>query len=585
MAINNNLCNYFWTLQKLKFIQIVKYIELKFKLWFGKPVISLIVTFQYKNKYKIQNLKICKKSTFSNNHFVDNKILQILNHSVIIDEINWHDPFAEKLWMYNLHYFDFLLQSTLTQKEHYYTINKELIIHWIDYNQIGIGNGWEPYPISLRVVNWIFFYLYYQNKFDKDEESKDKILNSLYQQCKYLTYFLEYHLLANHLFKNGKALFIAGLFFNQKSWLLKGYKILHQEIKEQILPDGGHFERSPMYHSITLEDILDLINFIKSSETKFEKFLRIPFLENIAYKMLIWLSTIIHPDNKIPLIGDSAFKIAPNLVDLCEYYEKVTGNSFEPEKFQKSTALTDSGYYTFRSNDQFMIVDGGELGVRYQPGHAHCDLFSFEYSYNNTRIFVDSGIGNYLKNELRQNARSTKGHNTVMINNMEQGEIWAAFRMGRGVFPGSVKFVNENDILKFSGIYENNINRKLKYKHKRDISFYFNKFFIINDSIEGKNIKSIESYFHLAPRAEIVQFDKKIEIKVESRIVYIFFKHCYSTTIEDWFYTPEFGKIRKTKLLIIKPFIDKMTCLSYIISPVEYLSEVEKYIKTNWNIT
>jgi hypothetical protein len=30
-------------------------------------------------------------------------------------------------------------------------------------------------------------------------------------------------------------------------------------LPEQILPDGGHFERSPMYHATLLEDLLDLV--------------------------------------------------------------------------------------------------------------------------------------------------------------------------------------------------------------------------------------------------------------------------------------------------------------------------------------
>jgi uncharacterized heparinase superfamily protein len=35
---------------------------------------------------------------------------------------------------------------------------------------------------------------------------------------------------------------------------------LRSELPEQVLADGGNFERSPMYHAIFLEDVLDLIN-------------------------------------------------------------------------------------------------------------------------------------------------------------------------------------------------------------------------------------------------------------------------------------------------------------------------------------
>lgn len=33
-------------------------------------------------------------------------------------------------------------------------------------------------------------------------------------------------------------------------WLTRGLRILHDELDEQLLADGGHFERSPMYHAL-----------------------------------------------------------------------------------------------------------------------------------------------------------------------------------------------------------------------------------------------------------------------------------------------------------------------------------------------
>lgn len=58
-----------------------------------------------------------------------------------------------KLWRYNLHYFDYLLDSDRCSKA-----KARLISDWIDRNPIGIGDGWEPYTLSLRIVNWIKFF-------------------------------------------------------------------------------------------------------------------------------------------------------------------------------------------------------------------------------------------------------------------------------------------------------------------------------------------------------------------------------------------------------------------------------------------
>ena len=83
-------------------------------------------------------------------------------------------------------------------------------------------------------------------------------LDSLATQLAWLERRLEYHLLANHLLKNGKALLFGGLFLagpGCRTLARLGLEILLREADEQILADGGHFERSPMYHCIVLEDL------------------------------------------------------------------------------------------------------------------------------------------------------------------------------------------------------------------------------------------------------------------------------------------------------------------------------------------
>jgi len=73
---------------------------------------------------------------------------------------------------------------------------------------------------------------------------------------------LEFHLLGNHLLANAKALVFAGCFFSgdeADGWLRTGLDLLEAEFAEQILDDGAHFELSPMYHAVILEDVLDLI--------------------------------------------------------------------------------------------------------------------------------------------------------------------------------------------------------------------------------------------------------------------------------------------------------------------------------------
>ena len=121
----------------------------------------------------------------------------------------------------------------------------------------------HPYPTSLRIINTAKFI----SKWDIKE---DWLYNELVSDLKFLSGRLEYHLLANHLLENAFALYIGGLITDQKEITQKGKKLLIRELKEQILNDGMHYERSPMYHVIILERLLDALNFAKATEDDLE---------------------------------------------------------------------------------------------------------------------------------------------------------------------------------------------------------------------------------------------------------------------------------------------------------------------------
>ena len=100
----------------------------------------------------------------------------ILNKTYDLLEIGWDNEKTSKLWRYNQHYFDDLNaeNSFYRMKWHEY-----LISNWIENNPVGVGTGWEPYPTSLRIVNWIKWSLK-NNKHDKN------ILHSLVVQTRWL---------------------------------------------------------------------------------------------------------------------------------------------------------------------------------------------------------------------------------------------------------------------------------------------------------------------------------------------------------------------------------------------------------------
>jgi uncharacterized heparinase superfamily protein len=403
----------------------------------------------------------------------------------------WNDPAIEKLWLYNLHYFDDL-NAEFAKARRAWHVN--LIEQWIRENPPVLGNGWEPYPNSLRIVNWIKFAL-------NGGSLSAEAIHSLAIQIRYLCERLEFHLLGNHLLANAKALIFAGAFFEgeeAESWLSKGWSILKRELPEQILVDGGHFELSPMYHSIILDDLLDMENICKAYgiDSQIEK----SFIE----KMREWLSVMTHPDGEISFFNDAAMGIAPNKNQIERYAQRL--GLLRPEEISRGTSwLASSGYIRMESGRAIVLLDVAPVGPSYLPGHAHADTLSFELSLDGFRLLVNSGTSCYGNGPERQRQRGTKAHNTLCINDEDSSEVWGGFRVARRAKVHSVDVSEGQDDMCVKASHDGYKRLHSANIHKRSWKFRDGALFI-DDEITGAFDKA-EVRFHLHPDVEILKMD------------------------------------------------------------------------------
>lgn len=349
---------------------------------------------------------------------------RFLNEAHDLAAIGWDNPALEKLWRYNLHYFDDLAARDAGARR---GAHRRLIGRWIEENPPASGTGWEPYPVSLRIINWI--------KWCLDGADPDRaMLSSLAIQARWLSRRLEWHLLGNHLFVNAKALALAGLFFEGSEadgWRATALSILERQLPEQILADGGQFERSPMYHALALEDVLDLINAFDAfgacdaGERMFAARLR-----PLAQRMLAWLRAMTFPNGGITHFNDSADGIAPPLGEL-ERYAAELGVVSERPTGHPTIHLAESGYVRLASERAIAWLDVAPIGPDYLPGHAHADTLSFELALDGRALIVNGGTSCYGTSAQRHRERGTAMHSTVQIGGFDSSEIWSGFRVGR----------------------------------------------------------------------------------------------------------------------------------------------------------
>lgn len=421
---------------------------------------------------------------------------RFLNRAETIDPVDWSRRYVSHLWSYNLHYFDYAVDLALawceTGDERFVERFATLAESWIRDTEPGRGDGWEPYPLSLRTVNWIYSLLLFGDALDGRRRAR--VEASLGQQLAVLEKRLEFHILANHLQKNLKALVIGGLYFEgatARRWLDRGLRLLWRELFEQVLPDGGHYERSPMYHAIALADFLEVISLLDAIGV-----LVPPEVRARVSAMVDAFAVLSRPDGTLHLFNDAANGIAPTRPWIDRLSRLAIGR--EVPEVEGVFQLPATGYYgtVDRANGDRIIVDCGEPGPSYQPGHAHCDLLSFELDLGGRPVVVDSGVHGYEGDPFREYSRSTRAHNTVMIAGREQSEVWGTFRVARrAVVRGARVQARDGE---FSFVGECSPYHDRNTRHRREIRLDGDIWSVV-DRVDGGGGLSLQSFLHLHP--------------------------------------------------------------------------------------
>lgn len=381
---------------------------------------------------------------------------------------NWSDTGHGMLWVYNLNYMDWLNQPGMTFEDGAAWIDR--FINDLPANSVGL----DPYPIALRGLNWIKFMTRYNKLIDGDTFKRWN--NSLYSQYHLLSRTLEYHLLANHLLEDLFSLYIASIYFGNEQWRKNSHKLLVKELNRQILPDGAHFEQSPMYHCILLDRLLDCINWSGSKDIS---------LIEPAQKMLGHLESITLSNGMIPHLNDSADNIAPLPMQIFNY-ARTLGLEWGP------IPMKECGYRRLNDGSLDAIVDIGNITATYQPGHTHADTFTYELFIDGKPFIIDTGISTYEKNARRQHERSTCAHNTVSIDGLNSSDVWSGFRIGKRA---NVSVIKDTPCM-IQAAHDGFGKKKV---HTRDFSINPKRFTVIDNIQDNSGI----SYIHFAPDVKI----------------------------------------------------------------------------------
>lgn len=447
----------------------------------------------------------------------------------------WAVPEKSHLWNFNLHYLEFLIPLAAAWREEpdrrYYECFRDYCRRWIADNREGTGDGWHPYTISLRLTNLWICLDGFGEVVREDKEFFRELNDSMYAQYLHLQKRLELHLLGNHYFENLKAVVLGALYFKEPG-VYDAYKLrLSDEIEEQILPDGVHYERSLMYHKLILEDLMRMAKAVKPAD-------RLWYQELLGtiQKMADAMYSLEEGLGRTPLFNDAGDNVARSMTSLLAALRE----QFLITPVQ-SMVFPEAGYYCLRKKDIKILMDAGEIAPDYMPGHGHCDGLSFELSWRGKPLFVNSGTGLY-QGELRSYFRSTAAHNTVLIDGEEQSECWGEHRVARRICQVSAQAGPDRIRGKLLTCKGKPQGRSIEW-NGQSVEIW--------DQVHG----SAQAYFHLAPGFFYEERDRKICVRDESGNLIC----TVQTPAEDRVtihrqgkicsYAPEFGRIGRAEVL------------------------------------
>lgn len=270
---------------------------------------------------------------------------------------------------------------------------------WLRENPPTPGDAWHPYPTATRAGNWIA-----AAALEPSVAAPD-VAESLWRQLRHLVLNVEDDILGNHVIRNARALVLGGVAFGDSGLLERGAAILRRELPEQVLADGGHYERSPVYHSVVLRDLLEI------------DAVRPGLVPRMALdRMRSFAAALTRPDGGPALLNDGGLDLAPKL-ELPAVPDGVA-------------VFRETGYAVVRRGGLWLAFDAGPPAPVFLPPHAHADGLTLNLWVDGREVIPDPGTSTYEPGAVRMRERATSAHATVAIDGRSQFEPWGAFRAG-----------------------------------------------------------------------------------------------------------------------------------------------------------
>jgi uncharacterized heparinase superfamily protein len=188
----------------------------------------------------------------------------------------------------------------------------------------------------------------------------------------------------------------------QSGYLRGNVRRLIEELRKQVLPDGGHVSRNPGALIELLADLLPLRQLFSARQLQPPQ-----ALNNAIDRTMPMLRFFRHGDGNFAQFNG----MGPTPVDLL-----ATVLAYDDARGTPVSHAPHSGYQRIDAGQTALLMDTGPPPPMEMSQEAHAGCLSFELSWKQHRLVVNCGLPAVNKENWRQVARATPAHSTVTLN-------------------------------------------------------------------------------------------------------------------------------------------------------------------------
>ena len=464
----------------------------------------------------------------------------------------------KNIWEKNRHHHLTVMSAAyaLTKDEKYASAVAQQLQDWIAKNPFPLGVNWSSsLELGIRLISWVWV-----DRLLRGSEVHEELFGEsgvMWSSIYWHQWLISKHYshgssANNHLIGEMAGLFISSyhwsVFPQSKRWQSLAWQILEKEISIQTFACGLNREQAFPYHIFATEFFL-----LAGIEAEMHQVAIDQQYKNLVRRMLEVIPPLTDVGGNLPKYGDDdegiALQIRPHQSSRVDWLFRL-GRQWLDAKVplpdnasgslatslinfpardtvgkvplpDSSLAFADAGLYVLardrgKPQEVMCLADAGELGFLSIAAHGHADALAFTLSVGGVPIVVDPGTYVYhTDNYWRNYFRSTKAHNTITIDDLDQSKSGGIFLWTRKAQTKVVDWKETDDGGVLTAEHDGYTCIDEGIVHRRQLTLD-RQGLEISDRLEGKGVHQIEWRLHFSPQCSVELQEERCLVKWHS---------------------------------------------------------------------